>query len=102
MVLKRSRSMNRTATCQPAAVGFGTDRFQRRPENAAIGKPGQRIFGGEPRNIRLGLAPLGDVGEGLDEATVRQMAAAHLDDVPFGICRSEIVSLPPLSLVNDG
>ena len=29
----------------------------------------------------LGLAALGDVGEGLHEAAVRQVAAANLDDV---------------------
>ena len=54
---------------------------ERRAEDAPVGQPGQRIFGRQPRHMRFGFAALRDVGEGLHEAAVRQLAAADFDDV---------------------
>ena len=63
----------------PTLVGAAADLIERRAKDAAVRETGQRILGGEPRDMRFRLAPLGDVGEGLNEAAVGEMPAAHLD-----------------------
>ena len=64
------------------AVRRAAHLIERGAEHAPVRQPGQRVLRGEPRHVRLRLRALGDVGEGLDEAAVGQMAAAHLDHGP--------------------
>ena len=62
---------------------------ERRAEDAPVRQAGQRVLGRQPRDMGFGLAALGDVGEGLHEAAVGQLAAADLDDAAVRHLRSE-------------
>ena len=68
-------------------------------KQSAVRETRQRILGGEPRDMRFRLAPLGNVGKGLHKTAVGEMSAAHFHAVPFGMDRSQIETCREAALV---
>src|SRR5205823_14424112 len=57
-------------------------------EQHAVGKPSERVVGGQMRDLGLGAIALGDVHIGGDEAHVLDGSAAHIENRSIGT-RSE-------------
>ena len=80
--LKSSRSTYSTATPVPVRSAAGQRQLQVLLEQDPVGQAGQRVVVGEPRQLLLGLAPVGDVLADPGAAGDRAVAVAERRGVP--------------------
>jgi hypothetical protein len=99
MFLKRSRSMNITATLVPCRRASASDCSSRALEGEAVGQAGQRVVVRQVVDARLGLLVLGDVGEDGDVVgdAVRLLAVPVGDGVdghPLRVDLAVLAAIP--------